>query len=252
MPLFWAALASLIVVYIFIVEIAVLAFLIVCALPLLIAVMRALGLTHRLPHRELHPETGKIGQDEVDKRVKLVYYTPAEEEDDEAQKQGEQQEDGEVAAIGTVAHQGDTDGAAEMTSTTSNSRPSMGSRRDTQDSIQSATSHPALGRFSRLTRILYARQRSTASTARGDDGKDSSSPKSPTRPPLALPKQNPTQHQHQNPTSQRSPNTASSNTHSTHYQHIEQPAPSAYATLKNPNRTKSRNRNHCDCWNADM
>ncbi|KAJ1026869.1 hypothetical protein NDA16_002165 [Ustilago loliicola] len=97
-PLFWAALASLIIVYIFIVEIAVLAFLIICALPLLIVVMRALGLQHRLPQRELHPETGKIDQTEVDKRVKLVYYTPAEKDDEQTQGSADQ------AAEGAVQH----------------------------------------------------------------------------------------------------------------------------------------------------
>lgn len=178
-PLFWAALASLIVVYIFILEIAVLAFLIVCALPLLIAILRALGLTHRLPQRELHPETGKIGQDEVDKRVKLVYYIAAKEDEDVQADQGAvaaSSASGEVDATkvdeGAVEerqiHAGD-----DTISTVPSNRPGLGSRRTTQDSIQSA-SHPALGRFSRLTRLLVPRQRSTTLTANG---------KSPGKPP---------------------------------------------------------------------
>ena len=168
-PLFWAALASLIVVYIFIVEIAVLAFLIVCALPLLIMVLRALGLNHRLPQRELHPETGKIDQEEVDKRVKLVYYTPAEEDEETAGgKHGAE----EAQATDTTEH---VNAASPSTSEigeakqpiagsdAASNRPGLGSRRATQDTTQS-TSNAALGRFSRLTRLLVARRRSSASS----------------------------------------------------------------------------------------
>ncbi|CDW99386.1 hypothetical protein [Sporisorium scitamineum] len=165
-PLFWSALASLIVVYIFIFEIAMLAFLIVCALPLLIVVMRALGLNHRLPQRELHPETGKIDQKEVDKRVKLVYYTPAEEDEDGAPAGStggdmilpQPNDEGDEAA-----KQG-----SEVDETRSN-RPGLGSRRPTQETVQT-TSRTALGRLSRLTRILIVRQRSETSTSRLSGG----------------------------------------------------------------------------------
>ena len=142
-PLFWAALASLIVVYIFILEIAVLAFLIVCALPLLIMVMRGLGLTHRLPQRELHPETGKIQQNEVDRLVRLVYYTP-----EEATERVE-------AEAKDAATQQDGGGEDEVMAT----RPELGSRRPTQETVQSA-SQATFGRLTRLARILVARQRS--------------------------------------------------------------------------------------------
>ncbi|GAC76039.1 hypothetical protein PANT_19c00073 [Moesziomyces antarcticus T-34] len=154
-PLFWSALASLIVVYIFIVEIAVLAFLIVCALPLLIVIMRALGLNHRLPQRELHPETGKIDQQEVDKRVKLVYYTPAEADDEDQLAHQMSAQDASTSDVGA-----DVD--ANATSATQQSRAGMGSRQATQDSLASA-SHPMLGRLSRLTRLIVARRRSAPS-----------------------------------------------------------------------------------------
>lgn len=52
--------------------------LVVFFLPLLIAILSALGLSHRLPQRDIHPETGKISQDDIEKHSKLVYYTPAE------------------------------------------------------------------------------------------------------------------------------------------------------------------------------
>ncbi len=161
-PLFWSALASLVVVYIFIVEIAVLAFLIVCALPLLIVIMRALGLNHRLPQRELHPETGKIDQQEVDKRVKLVYYTPAEADD------GNQPVDQISAQEASTPGEG-----ADATSALQPSRAGMGSRQATQDSLASA-SHPVLGRLSRLTRLIVARRRSGPS-ANGESSKTAAS-----------------------------------------------------------------------------
>lgn len=37
-----------------------------------------MGLSHHLPQRQIHPETGKITQDEIEKHSKLVYYTPME------------------------------------------------------------------------------------------------------------------------------------------------------------------------------
>uniref|UniRef100_V5EK70 RING-type domain-containing protein n=1 Tax=Kalmanozyma brasiliensis (strain GHG001) TaxID=1365824 RepID=V5EK70_KALBG len=144
-PLFWGALASLIVVYIFIFEIAVLAFLIVCALPLLMVVLRALGLQNGRARREINPETGKIGQEEVDKRVKLVYYTPAEEET--AVQQGE--------AIPQSTERDAAEQASEGETTPT--RPDLGSRRPTQETI--TTTLPALNRVTRLTRILVPRRR---------------------------------------------------------------------------------------------
>ncbi|CBQ73372.1 conserved hypothetical protein [Sporisorium reilianum SRZ2] len=173
-PLFWAALASLIVVYIFIFEIAVLAFLIVCALPVLIVIMRALGLTHRLPQRELHPETGKIDQKEVDKRVKLVYYTPAEEDEDG-------REGGDA-----ISTQPDREGdeavkSGEDAEEAMPNRPGLGSRRATQDTVQTASQRGVLGRLSRLTRILIARRRSAPPNTT-KPAASSTHPSSPTTP----------------------------------------------------------------------
>ena len=80
-PLFWSALTSLIISYMAILQVLILAFLLTCALPLLIVLLRALGLTNRLPQRDIKPDTGKIEQHDVDRLLKLVYYTPAPEED---------------------------------------------------------------------------------------------------------------------------------------------------------------------------
>ncbi|KAJ9479432.1 Zinc finger containing protein [Pseudozyma hubeiensis] len=162
--LFWTALASLIVVYIFIFEIAVLAFLIVCALPLLIMVMRALGLTHRLPQRELHPETGKIDQKEVDKRVKLVYYTPAEEEEGEDGVVTEQAVDADRQH---VVEEGEA--TAQQQGESRPSRPAMGSRQSTQQSTPTP-SRTIWGNVSRLTRLLIARRPSETSAPRLSGG----------------------------------------------------------------------------------
>lgn len=182
-PLFWAALSSLIIVYIFIVEIAVLAFLIVCALPLLVVIMRALGLQHRLPQRELHPETGKIDQTEVDKRVKLVYYTPAEV--DEEQAPGSVGQPGEETTQSPTSQRNNTLEEARQIAAgedPASIRPGLGSRRPTQESIQSA-SQAALGPFSRLTRLIIARRRSQPSTSsRKASASSSASTSKPTIP----------------------------------------------------------------------
>lgn len=162
-PLFWTALASLIVVYVFILEIALLAFLIVCALPLLIMVMRALGLAHRLPQRELHPETGKIDQKEVDKRVKLVYYTPAEEEQDDAHHDDESTGVEAQEQLDQQGREGNIETVAQNESTPA--RPGIGSRQSTQVSVRTVV-HPALGRLRRLSRLLIARRRSETSSSR--------------------------------------------------------------------------------------
>lgn len=78
-PLFWTSVAMLAISYAIIAEIIILIFAIVFFLPMVIYVMRALGLGDRLPRAGIQPETGKISQKVVDE-IKLVYYTPAEEE----------------------------------------------------------------------------------------------------------------------------------------------------------------------------
>ncbi len=84
--------------YIIILEILLLIIAIVFFLPLVIFIMRALGLGDRLPQARIHPETGKISQNVVD-QIKLVYYTPAEEDDDNKDDAAQQQsqQDGEGA-----------------------------------------------------------------------------------------------------------------------------------------------------------
>lgn len=81
-PLFWTSVAMLAISYAIIAEIIILIFAIVFFLPMVIYVMRALGLGDRLPRAGIQPETGKISQKVVDE-IKLVYYTPAEEDDGE-------------------------------------------------------------------------------------------------------------------------------------------------------------------------
>lgn len=44
--------------------------------------LRALGLANHLPQREIHPETGKIGQSTIDEESRLVYFTLAKEVSD--------------------------------------------------------------------------------------------------------------------------------------------------------------------------
>jgi hypothetical protein len=47
-------------------------------LPLLLVVLRALGLSDRLPVAGIRPETSKIEQSEIDKATQLVHFIPAE------------------------------------------------------------------------------------------------------------------------------------------------------------------------------
>lgn len=77
-PLFFTCVAMLSITYVIILEVALMVFLVVFFLPLLIACLSALGLSHRLPQRDIHPETGKISQDDIEKYSRIVYYTPAE------------------------------------------------------------------------------------------------------------------------------------------------------------------------------
>lgn len=77
-PLFFTCIAMLSITYVIILEVALMVFLVVFFLPLLIACLSALGLAHRLPQRDIHPETGKISQDDIEKHSRIVYYTPAE------------------------------------------------------------------------------------------------------------------------------------------------------------------------------
>ncbi|PWN36407.1 uncharacterized protein FA14DRAFT_161136 [Meira miltonrushii] len=77
-PLFFTCIAMLSITYVIILEVALMVFLVVFFLPLLIACLSALGLSHRLPQRDIHPETGKISQDDIEKYSRIVYYTPAE------------------------------------------------------------------------------------------------------------------------------------------------------------------------------
>ncbi|KAN0065662.1 hypothetical protein ACQY0O_000792 [Thecaphora frezii] len=80
-PLFFASLAALIVGYVVILEIIILLFLVACAVPLLILILRALGMGDRVATR-FGPKhaTGKVAQSVIDERVKLVYFTPAKED----------------------------------------------------------------------------------------------------------------------------------------------------------------------------
>ncbi|PWY99601.1 hypothetical protein BCV70DRAFT_206618 [Testicularia cyperi] len=171
-PLFWAAVTSLIVVYLVIIEVAILAFLIVCALPLLIVILRALGLQHRLPQREIRPETGKIDQQLVDKTIPLVYYTPA-LEDDTGENAHEGQADGAPAAA-SVGDQNQAqstvvDGGAASAATPT--RPALGSRQATQTTVLVAEP-PAHSSFTRLARLLYARGRRRRLRRQPDEAAD--------------------------------------------------------------------------------
>jgi hypothetical protein len=100
-PLFFTCVAMLSISYLIILEVALMVFvsttsvyydfcllstpphksqLVIFFLPLLIAVLNALGLSHRLPQRDIHPETGKIKQEDIEKYSRLVYFTPLLEE----------------------------------------------------------------------------------------------------------------------------------------------------------------------------
>lgn len=102
-PLFFTCVAMLCITYFIIFEVALMIFLVIFFLPLLIAVMSALGLSHRLPHRQLHPETDKISQEDIEKHSKLVYFVPAEqdaERGDRAQPpEHEAESDDAIAAL---------------------------------------------------------------------------------------------------------------------------------------------------------
>lgn len=76
--LFWMAFAILAFSYLIIVNIVFLTFMVVFFLPALLALMRLLGLQHRLPTPPIRPETGKIEKTDVEKVTKLVYYIPEE------------------------------------------------------------------------------------------------------------------------------------------------------------------------------
>ncbi|EPQ27453.1 uncharacterized protein PFL1_04991 [Pseudozyma flocculosa PF-1] len=78
--LFFTCLTALIISYLILLEITILLVLLVCALPLLIVILRALGLGDRAQQLGIKPATAKVDQEEVDKRVKLVYFAPAKEE----------------------------------------------------------------------------------------------------------------------------------------------------------------------------
>lgn len=56
--------------------------LLVFFLPLLIGLLHIFGLSNRLPQRAIHPETGKISQGTIEEQTRLVYYTPAREEEE--------------------------------------------------------------------------------------------------------------------------------------------------------------------------
>ena len=72
--------------------------LVVFFLPLLIAILRSLGLANRLPQRSIHPETGKINQDTIDQQSRLVYFTPALDEREHASSSREDLERLDVVA----------------------------------------------------------------------------------------------------------------------------------------------------------
>lgn len=75
-PLWWTALAILIITYVIIFNIVLLTFLVVFFLPATLAILRVLGLTNRIPAPAIRPETGKIQKEDVEKATKLVYYVP--------------------------------------------------------------------------------------------------------------------------------------------------------------------------------
>lgn len=81
-PLFWTSFAILCVSYFFVVVIVTLTFLVVFFLPALLAVLRSLGLTHRLPTAAIRPETGKINKEDVEKVTRLVYFVQAQGEEE--------------------------------------------------------------------------------------------------------------------------------------------------------------------------
>ncbi|CAO1628101.1 unnamed protein product [Sympodiomycopsis kandeliae] len=80
-PLFWTSVSMLSITYLVILNIVFLIFMVVFFLPLLLSILSALGLQNRLPTRRIRPETAKVDKSDVDKVTKLVYYTPAVEED---------------------------------------------------------------------------------------------------------------------------------------------------------------------------
>jgi hypothetical protein len=61
--------------------------LLVFFLPLLLALLRALGLA--IPQRAIRPETGKIDQDDIEKQSSLVYFTLAKDEEAEVRSSRE-------------------------------------------------------------------------------------------------------------------------------------------------------------------
>ncbi|UZJ54785.1 hypothetical protein CBS101457_004105 [Exobasidium rhododendri] len=83
-PLWITCVSMLSITYVIILEVCLMIFLIVFFLPVLIAILRALGLASRLPQGGIHPETGKIAQDTIDEQSRLVYFTLAKEDEGEA------------------------------------------------------------------------------------------------------------------------------------------------------------------------
>lgn len=94
--------------YLVILNVIFLIFMIVFFLPLLIGILRALGLGHRIPQQGIRPSTGKVGKDEVDKVTKLVYYVP-EEEPESATGASEAPEGGAASPPASAGGQGEPD-----------------------------------------------------------------------------------------------------------------------------------------------
>ncbi|CEH14895.1 Predicted E3 ubiquitin ligase [Ceraceosorus bombacis] len=78
--LWWSSLTFLSITYIIILEVALLISLVVFFLPIVLAILRAFGLTDRFPRAGIHPTTSKIDQAVIEKSSTLVYFVPAEEE----------------------------------------------------------------------------------------------------------------------------------------------------------------------------
>ncbi|KAK0554125.1 hypothetical protein OC846_002214 [Tilletia horrida] len=81
-PLFWTTFAFLAIDYLSIVEITLLALAVIFFLPVVIFLLRLFGIADRFGAGEIRPEHKKISQETVDDQIPLVFYRPAEEEEE--------------------------------------------------------------------------------------------------------------------------------------------------------------------------
>lgn len=174
-PLFWTSVAMLAVSYIVIVNVVLLIFLVVFCLPLLLAIMRALGLQHRIPTPRIRPETGKVEQSEVDKVTKLVYYLPI-EEDSEGEANVNANADGSTAAA-------EAETAPTTAATPSPAAPLPESSLHPSPSPSSHRRPPLTTRL--LGRLLGVPQRSSPDGSNAHKTSSSSTPASPSTADLA-------------------------------------------------------------------